>query len=75
MTELLQSELLRRLAELELRVDLLAKALAGVTSGNLDRTAAPTLTGIVCGKCGADRLTEGCRLANQVLCTFAGEAQ
>ena len=46
MTELLQAEMVRRLAdrlaELELRVDLLAKALAQHTAGALDRpTATP----------------------------------
>jgi hypothetical protein len=46
MSELAFAEHLRRLgerlAELELRVDLLAKALAGVTSGDLDRDAPRT---------------------------------
>lgn len=37
MSELLQAELLRRLAELELRVELLARALGAVAAGALDR--------------------------------------
>lgn len=46
MSELALAEYVRRLTErlteLELRVDLLAKALSGVTSGDLDRpTATP----------------------------------
>ena len=87
MTELALAEDVRRtremaralrdhLAELELRVDLLAKAVAGVTSGGLDRPAAtmPTLTGAVCGACGADRLTEGCRMMDPGPCLFDGES-
>jgi len=78
MTELALAEHQRRLgerlAELELRVDLLSKVLAGVTSGGLDRPA-PVLTGVVCGQCGADRLAEGCRLVNPSQCTFAGVAR
>lgn len=32
-------------------------------------------TAVVCGKCGADRTKEGCRLPNQLRCMFVGEAQ
>jgi hypothetical protein len=67
-----QRRLHDRLAELELRVDLLAKVVAGLTGGHLDR---PQLTGVMCGTCGADRLAEGCRLRDRTRCLFTGEAQ
>ena len=73
MTELLTAELMRRQAVLEARVDLLARALAELTAPH--QAAAPTLTGVVCGKCGADRLGEGCRLADRTRCLFTGWAQ
>lgn len=80
MTELYQAELLRRVATLEARVELLARALAQHTAsepgnGPSEPTNPPTLTGVVCGACGADRLKEGCRRSNQVQCLFIGEAQ
>lgn len=60
---LFQTEVLRRLDELEARLRTLEQTVQPV------QPAAPA-SGVVCGQCGAERTSEPCRLNDISRCTF-----